>query len=367
MVHTRQGDAYSALLAEAARYVSVGDHFRAAQTLRNAIALRPDNPQAYHNLGAGLYNSEHYVEAAQRFVEAMERNQVNTVPWALATALAFRTLVSVSDAAKPAWWSDEGLKTMSARVVRLGPGSVSANQMRADVLCGEPPAWVVGPRSAAELKKAATHYEQAAALHSAPAVKDHLAGRAAWCRSREYVELMDESHKYASKQDIRRAVRALREAIALKPERHEAYYILGIALHSSDAVEAAQAFRDAKEHSVVGSEDWAEATAWAFRMLRQDVSPGHYLDKPEWWNDEELKALSTRVVSEAPEREVAHQMRADVLSGQDAAWVAGPRSAAELREAATHYERAAALCDAPAVKAALTEDAACCRRRAEAM
>ena len=42
-------------------------------------------------------------------------------------------------------------------------------------------------------------------------------------------------------------------------------------------------------------------------------------------------------------------------------------SAAELREAATHYERAAALCPAPAVKAELADNAAWCRSRAQAM
>ena len=61
-------------------------------------------------------------------------------------------------------------------------------------------------------------------------------------------------------------------------------------------------------------------------------------------------------------------MRAYVLSGRSfGAWKAGPRSAAELMEVATHYERAAALCPAPAVKADLAEDAACCRSLAEAM
>jgi hypothetical protein len=60
-------------------------------------------------------------------------------------------------------------------------------------------------------------------------------------------------------------------------------------------------------------------------------------------------------------------MRAVVLTGQCGAWEAGPRSAAELMEAATHFERAAALCPAPARKAALTGDAAWCRRWAEAM
>ena len=62
-------------------------------------------------------------------------------------------------------------------------------------------------------------------------------------------------------------------------------------------------------------------------------------------------------------------MRARVLSGQCAcgAWEAGPRSAAELKEAATHFERAAALHPAPAVKAVLAGHAARCRRQVEAM
>ena len=49
-------------------------------------------------------------------------------------------------------------------------------------------------------------------------------------------------------------------------------------------------------------------------------------------------------------------------------WEAGPRSAAaELKEAATHYERAAALCSAPAAKAILTSEAALCRSQGGAM
>ena len=74
-------------------------------------------------------------------------------------------------------------------------------------------------------------------------------------------------------------------------------------------------------------------------------------------------ALSARVVRAAPDDVQAHQMRAIVLRGQCAAWEAGPRSAAELKEAATHYDRAAALCAAPAVKAELAGIAAWCRRK----
>ena len=89
--------------------------------------------------------------------------------------------------------------------------------------------------------------------------------------------------------------------------------------------------------------------------------------KPEWWNDEGLKALSTKVVRAAPNDEAANKMRAEVLSGICGAWEEGPRSAAELKMAATHYDRAAVLCRAPAVKALLIGAAGSCRSQAEAM
>ena len=54
-------------------------------------------------------------------------------------------------------------------------------------------------------------------------------------------------------------------------------------------------------------------------------------------------------------------MRAEVLSGGDGAWEVGPRSAAELKEAAMHYNRAAVLSNAPAMKASLAHAADLCR------
>jgi len=130
-------------------------------------------------------------------------------------------------------------------------------------------------------------------------------------------------------------------------------------------VEAAQRFLEAKERYPVGSEGWAQATAMACIMLMQDACAE--VAKPEWWNDEELKALFARVVRAAPDDMQAHQMRAAVLSGMEATWEVGPRSAAELREAATHWERAAALASAPAVKARLADAAVSCRIMAEVM
>jgi tetratricopeptide (TPR) repeat protein len=167
------------------RYASKGDTRRAARAFREAIALRPDEPAAYYNLGAALCNSAHVVEAAQRFLEAKERYQVGSEGWAEATAQAFTMLLQVvcAEVVKPEWWSDEGLKALSARVVRAAPDDLHGHQMRAIVLSGQGDEWEAGPRSAAELMEAAAHYERAAALCPAPAGKAESAGHAAWCRS----------------------------------------------------------------------------------------------------------------------------------------------------------------------------------------
>jgi len=174
----------------------------------------------------------------------------------------------------------------------------------------------------------------------------------------EYEELIAKGVRYGSKQDTRRAARSFREAIALRPDRPEAYFNLAVALNSSaHDVEAAQRFLEARARYPVGSEEWAQATAVAFNMLTQEVCAE--VAKPEWWNDEELKALSARVVRAAPEYESTNKMRALVLGGWSAAWESGSRSAAQLREAAAHYDRAAALCPAPEVNTFFADSAAC--------
>ena len=182
----QSGDAYDELLAEGARYASQQDWRRAARAYREAIALRPDVPVAYHNLGAALANSGHDVEAAQRYLEAKGRYPVGSKGWAEATAAAFTMLAqeACAEVAKPEWWNDEELKALSARVVRAAPDDVAPHRMRAVVLAGQlVAAWEVGPRSAAELMEAATHFDRAAALCPAPAGKAALAGNATWCRS----------------------------------------------------------------------------------------------------------------------------------------------------------------------------------------
>ena len=181
----RSGDAYDELLAEGARYAAKNDWRKAGTAYREAIALRPDDPLAYHNLGSVLNNSGHYVEATQRVLEARERYPLGSERWAEATAFAFDLLKlkTCDKVAKPEWWNDEGLKALSARVVRAAPNDAAAQKMRALVLNGASRTWAAGPRSQAEFNEAAAHWDRAAALCDAPAMQAEMASMAVWCRS----------------------------------------------------------------------------------------------------------------------------------------------------------------------------------------
>ena len=133
-----EGDKYDELLSEGARHASKDDWRKAARTYREAIALKPEEPEAYANLGAALKNSGHDVEAAQRYLGAKERWPAGSVKWAMATAAAFSMLTqeACAEVAKPEWWNDEELKALSARVVRAAPDDAGTNEMRAVVLRG---------------------------------------------------------------------------------------------------------------------------------------------------------------------------------------------------------------------------------------
>ena len=218
-----------------------------------------------------------------------------------------------------------------------------------------------------ELKKRRESWEDGAGVmqrRNSEVAEEHA--RIAEETGSEHDKLLAEGTRCCAKEDWRKAAKAFRGAIALKPDEPEAYYNLGCVLSNSGyPVEAAQRFLEAKERSSEGSEMWVEATARAFHMLRLPACAE--AATPPWWNDEDLKALSKRVVRAAPKDEVAQSMRAVVLSGNENAWESGLRSAAELEEAAEHFERSAELYPAPAIEAALSETAAWCRSVADKM
>jgi len=147
--------------------------------------------------------------------------------------------------------------------------------------------------------------------------------------------------------------KAWRKIIKAWPDSPDPYFNLAVALDRADRVaEAAPMLLKAMElYPAAGTGKWAISAAAAFDLLRFDCSDE--VPKPEWWNDEALKALSARVVALVPDRYQPCAMRARVLSGgalHTAPWHVGPRIAAEIKEAATWYRRAAMLTPAPSGK-----------------
>jgi len=156
----------------------------------------------------------------------------------------------------------------------------------------------------------------------------------------------------SAESDHNAAAKAWRKIIKQRPDEPAAYHNLAnVMVRSGRLVDAAPLFHKAMELFEEGTEDWAESAAEAFDMLKHpdcDEVP-----KPEWWNDEGLKALSARVVALAPDGHQPCAMRALVLAGDalwETPWNVGPRTAAEIKEAATWYRRAAIAMSIPVGK-----------------
>merc|ERR1740139_1016162 len=166
------GSEYDRLLAEGTRHLADQNCHKADKTYRKAIALDPGEPTAYYNLGVALGSSGRPAEAAPLYLQAAARYPEGSENWAFSIASAFDVLClpDCAEVAKPGWWNDEALKTLSKAVLRA-TGSLVGHAMRARVLAGQHTAWESGPRSAADLKEAATQWERAAALTPAPGQK----------------------------------------------------------------------------------------------------------------------------------------------------------------------------------------------------
>jgi len=203
----RTGDEYDEMMAAAAALSLEDDHHAEAKIYRKMIKKWPAKPGPYFELGVTLQRSNRYAEAGAMHLKAMELamelvNAVVATPcgsraieaasarvnefWARAAAAAFDVLKmpSCTQAPKPEWWNDEGLKALSARVVAAHPGDVGACAMRGLVLSGDQYyafSWNVGTRTSAEIKEAATWYRRAASLSKITADRKRFERDASSC------------------------------------------------------------------------------------------------------------------------------------------------------------------------------------------
>jgi len=103
---------------------------------------------------------------------------------------------------------------------------------------------------------------------------------------------------------------------------------------------------DISERIEPGTADWARAASLAFAFhASAPVS-----ERPFWWTDEALLALSARVVRIIPEDASAWAMRGQVLAartflgiGKGTPWLTGARSTEQLREASDCFGKAATM------------------------
>ena len=168
----------------------------------------------------------------------------------------------------------------------------------------------------------------------------------------EYQRLLADAVRELDEGNSRPAEAAFRKLIALDPAEPTAYYNLGcLCFNAGRRAEAAPNFVRAAALLPEESVEWANIISLAFDTL---VHPAcSEVAKPEWWNDKDLKVLSktaARVTGAAnvqPSRRVkGHLLRLQVLAaepGEYPGWQVGPRSAADLNEAATHAGMAAEL------------------------
>ena len=114
---------YAALWAEAGALRADGRLGSAVHMFRKAIALCPTLPDAYAGLGAALARAGFLPGAAAACMHAMDRQVSGSREWAISAASAFDCLRREECRATsyPHWWSDEGIKALSARVLAAIP------------------------------------------------------------------------------------------------------------------------------------------------------------------------------------------------------------------------------------------------------
>ena len=154
---------YHERLAAGALLLGQDKFNEAAKAFEEACKLKPECATAYFDLAVTHKRAGDMAQAAALYEIARQAMEHGSEHWATATARVFGCLVQMecADVEKPAWWNDEGLKSLSKQVVEAAPDACEAWHMRARVLSAmprQPGAWEVSHRTAVELQEAAESY-----------------------------------------------------------------------------------------------------------------------------------------------------------------------------------------------------------------
>jgi len=160
---------YHQLLADGARLLAEDRFVEAAKAFEAACKVDPECPTGYFNLAVTQKRQGEVVQAAAMYLIAQKSMEPGSEHWAIATARVFGCLVQVecAEVEKPSWWSDGGLKALSAQLIEAAPEQCEVWHMRARVLSAmpdQPGAWEAGPRTAAELQESAEAYRRTGCL-----------------------------------------------------------------------------------------------------------------------------------------------------------------------------------------------------------
>ena len=222
----RTGNEYDKRFADGLALMAECDYHAAAKAWRKLIKECPDEPTPYHNLAVVLDSTGHYTQAAPMYLKAMELFEGGTEHWAVAAAGAFESLQrpESNELPKPEWWNDEDLKALSARVVAIVPNDASSRTTRGFVLVGGAvfvPSWNPGPRTAVEIKEAATWFRRAARVGYSQADRRRNEERASLCDAVADPMLAKEEAE-AAKARAAAEVEAAKARVAAEAEAAEA-------------------------------------------------------------------------------------------------------------------------------------------------
>ena len=193
------GESYKTTFAAATRAHLSGDYRKATKLLLKAIDIAPDlvaSADVCLHLGTvygvSMDLPKAHAKAAAAYEQSYARAKVGSICSVQALSNAFKTHLGTEEhgltVPRPSWWTDKALLELSEEVAvyaawsdEQGKPDTTAWSMRAKVLAGlSLGTWTVEPRSAAQLREAATAFMRAAKAARMKLMQDmhkHSAGQ----------------------------------------------------------------------------------------------------------------------------------------------------------------------------------------------